>query len=279
MSQPENDLPGIVLPADLAVTLERASLRLGRFAGRVRYLAETGSTNDVASRLAAAGAPEGTTVVAAAQTAGRGRIGRTWFSPPGAGLYFSFVLRPGAAAGRGQSVKAVHLMTLAIGVALAEALRLATGLSVNLKWPNDLLVGRRKLGGILAEAVDIQSASGYVVVGCGLNLRTAVYPPDVAARATSIEAELGRSVERGVVLAESLAAIEGRVADLEAERFGVILSRWLELSPSATGTRVRWVTADGERTGTTAGVDGDGALLLRTDRGVERVLAGDILWI
>lgn len=266
------------MPADLAGALDAASLRLGRFAGRVRYRAETGSTNDDASRLAAAGAPEGTTVVADTQTAGRGRIGRSWFSPPGAGLYFSFVLRPGAA-GRAQSAKAGHLLTLAIGVALADALRLATGLPVDLKWPNDLLVGRRKLGGILAEAVDIQSVSGYVIVGCGINLRTAAYPQEVAARATSIEAELGRSIERGVVLAGSLAAIDGRMADLEAGRFDAILSRWLDLSPSASGTRVRWVTTDGERQGTTAGVDRDGALLLRTDRGVERVLAGDILWI
>jgi len=276
LASPDDTLPGSVLPADLAEALGRAAGRLGRFAGRLRHVAQTGSTNDLAARLAQAGAPEGSAVAADTQTAGRGRLGRSWISPPGAGLYVSFVLRP-ASVGFVPPA-GVHLVTLATGVALAEALRLVSGLPVEIKWPNDLLVGRRKLGGILAEAVDLGSPSGYVVIGFGLNLGVAAYPPDVAARATSVEAELGRPVERGVVLAESLASLDRVVGALEAGRFGAILSRWQDLAPSSRGAAVRWVLGEEERRGVTAGIDADGALLLRTDRGLERVLAGEILW-
>ncbi|MFB3854230.1 MAG: biotin--[acetyl-CoA-carboxylase] ligase [Vicinamibacterales bacterium] len=279
MFPPDEAVSGDPLPADIADALDRAAARLGRFAGRVRHVGETGSTNDDVLRLAAAGAPEGTAVVADMQTAGRGRAGHTWFSPAGAGLYVSFLLRPGSGEGhRARGPAAVHLLTLAIGVALADALRVGTGLPVEIKWPNDLVVGRRKLGGILAEAVDIWSPAGHVTVGFGLNLHSTAYPPDVASRATSIEAELGRPPDRALILAESLAAIDRVCGELEHGRFGAILSRWQELAPSSRGTAVRWVTPGGERRAVTAGITEDGALLLQTEHGLERVLAGDILW-
>ena len=124
--------------------LERARAQArGASASRVYWFTSVGSTNDIAASLADAGAGEGTTVVAEAQTSGRGRHGRVWHSPPGAGLYMSVILRP---------ADAQPLLTLASGVAIAEAVRACTGLPAEIKWPNDVMIGKRKLAGILAEA-------------------------------------------------------------------------------------------------------------------------------
>ena len=183
------------LPEEIASELRRTAAG-ARPLGRARALLfhEIGSTNDEAARLAELGAAEGTTVIASAQTAGRGRFGRTWFSPPGAGLYVSVDLpRPSGRAA---------IVSLAGGVAVAEGIRAATGLPVEIKWPNDIVVDaglgrRRKLAGILAEASTTPDGLQYIVLGFGINLRPAAYPPDIADRATSLESELGRAVDPG----------------------------------------------------------------------------------
>jgi BirA family transcriptional regulator, biotin operon repressor / biotin---[acetyl-CoA-carboxylase] ligase len=222
--------------------------------------------------LAADGAPHGTVVAAEEQTAGRGRRGHTWASPPGAGLYFSFIARPEHPRPRTQD-RAQSLMSLAAGVAVRDGILAATGLAPDLKWPNDLLVGRRKLAGILAEGHALGTAGQAVVIGVGVNLQPAAYPPDVAARATSLEGELGRPIDRDHVLAGILAALVARLAALD-ETPGDILRAWRAASPSATGTRVEW---DG-RHGMTAGIDDTGALLVTTPAGTERVIAGELHW-
>src|SRR5437762_3671104 len=189
------------VPDDIAFALARSEERRGCFGNPLYFFAETGSTNDVATTLAEHGAPEGTTVIASRQTAGRGRFGRTWFSPEGAGLYVSLVCR---------NPRAAPLLTLAGGVAAAEGIRAACALPVLIKWPNDIVMGearaRRKLAGILAEASTGADGLQYVILGIGINLRPAAYPPELADRATSIETELGRTVDSGLVLAETLAA-------------------------------------------------------------------------
>jgi BirA family biotin operon repressor/biotin-[acetyl-CoA-carboxylase] ligase len=231
----------------------------------VRWLPSTTSTMDVASKLAHEGAPHGVVIAADEQTAGRGRRGTTWVSPPGAGLYFSFISRPSAGAA---------LITLAAGVAVREGIRTATGLGADLKWPNDVIVDRRKLAGILAEGVAIGSPAQAVVIGVGVNVQQAAYPPEIAARATSLEGEVGKTVDRGIVLTEILIALWDRLATLE-QRPGDILQAWRAASPSATGTRVEW---DGKH-GTTAGIDDSGALLVKTTAGVERIIAGELRWM
>jgi BirA family biotin operon repressor/biotin-[acetyl-CoA-carboxylase] ligase len=205
------------------------------------------------------------------QTAGRGRLGRAWFSPPGAGLYVSVVLRE-----TGSEVP--PLVSLAAGVALAEAVRACTRLPVDIKWPNDLVVGQRKLAGILAEASGGPTIE-YVVLGFGINLRSAAYPPDIADRATSIETELGRGVDRGVLLAECLASLLAWNDAIRAGKGASVLERWRALSPSCRGNRVEWTTATGIASGITDGIDGDGALLVRTGDRVERVLAGEVRFL
>jgi BirA family biotin operon repressor/biotin-[acetyl-CoA-carboxylase] ligase len=262
------------LPAEFAEALAR--VRLGRLASRVVFYPTIGSTNDVAAQHAA----EGFVVFADEQTAGRGRRGHVWFSPPGSGLYVSVVVTPGAA--RVDPARATALLTLMAGVALVEGIKAATGLRADLKWPNDLLVGRRKLAGILAEAIAI-GASGdarvsTVVAGFGINIGPAAYPPDLSARATSIESELGRTVDRAAVLAESLAALASRYDDLLDGRFDAILDAWRGYAPDSTGRRVTWRTADGAQSGVTAGIDDGGALLVRIGNRVERIVGGEIEW-
>src|SRR5688572_17482896 len=131
---------------------------------------------DVAASMAAEGAAHGVVIAAREQTAGRGRRGATWVSPPGAGLYFSFIARPG-------EQRTLPLITLAAGVGVRDGIVRSTGLEPVLKWPNDVLIGRRKLAGILAEGHALGSPAQAVVIGVGVNVRPASYPPDVAARA------------------------------------------------------------------------------------------------
>lgn len=236
---------------------------------------ELGSTNDEAARLAEAGAPHGTTIVAAAQTAGRGRLGRSWFSPPGAGLYASVIVR---------APRAAPLLTLAGGVAIAEGIRVAALLPAEIKWPNDIVVDcglgrRRKLAGILTEGASGKDGLQHVVVGFGINLLPTAYPPDIADRATSIAAELGRAVDAPAILAECLAALAQRVAELAAGNHLDVLGRWMTLSPSATGARVECEGLHGAVKGTTAGVAEDGALLVRTHGRIEAIRSGLVRWL
>jgi BirA family biotin operon repressor/biotin-[acetyl-CoA-carboxylase] ligase len=246
------------------------------------YFPVIGSTNDVAAALAddSKAASEGAVVIADAQTAGRGRRGREWFSPPGSGLYVSVVLRPGRSAGAGRD-RATKLLTLAAGVALVEAVERATGLGVDLKWPNDLYIGRRKLAGILAEAAG-SGPDDWIVLGYGVNVGAAAYPPDLGDRATSLESELGRHVDRALVLVESLVCLARRYDDLFEERFDAILDAWRARAPGSKGARVTWMTgstASGPASGVTAGVDDDGALLVRVGDRIERLVAGEVTWL
>ena len=246
------------LPDDFRVALENSASRRGRFGAAVFFAFETASTNDIAIRLAEQGAPEGAMALALAQTAGRGRHGREWFSPPGAGIYVSIVCRTPAI---------LPTLTLAGGVAVADGITRATGLPVAIKWPNDVVVHdtaapgkRRKLAGILAEGAAGPHRSAirrprlrYQCPSRGL--------PAGAGRAGDVDrARAGAAVEPALVLAEVLAALNEQADALIAGKRHKVLARWRALSPSATGTRVEW-TADGTTLrGTTTGIDDDGAL-------------------
>src|SRR3954471_6988411 len=148
MREPLANVKGTELPPEFADAVSEIHARLALLGRRFHFFSTTGSTNDIAARHAALPEYEGAVFLADAQTSGRGRRGRTWFSPPGAGLYVSTILRPGRSRDR---ERATLLTTLAAGVALVEGVQAATGLAPSLKWPNDLYVGRRKLAGILAE--------------------------------------------------------------------------------------------------------------------------------
>ncbi len=261
--------PPSPLPPDLADAVLDLQDRRSDLALDVRWHASVPSTMDLAMAEAEKGAAGGLVIGADAQTAGRGRRGHAWSSPVEGGLYYSFLCRP---------TRDVSLVTLAAGDAVRRGILQATGLGADLKWPNDLLVGRRKLAGILAEGLGIGGASPAVIVGVGLNVRAAPLPPDVDARATSLESELGRSVDRGPVLAATLEALADRLAALERGGADDILRGWRDAAPSASGARVEWDGPGGRSSGVTAGVDDSGALLVRTAHGVERIVGGDVRW-
>jgi BirA family biotin operon repressor/biotin-[acetyl-CoA-carboxylase] ligase len=265
------------LPPDLLAALDRARPRLGRLGSQCLFFPSIGSTNDVAAVLTGQGEAEGAVVVADEQTAGRGRRGRTWFSPPGSGLYVSVVLMPARA--RVDPTRATLLLTLAAGVALAEAIEAASGLAVDVKWPNDLQVSRRKLAGMLAEAAGAEPSGSAVVLGYGINVGPAAYPPELRERVTSLETELGRPVDRTLLLVETLAALARRYDDLLDGRFDVILDAWRARAPASMGARVEWTTASGPQSGVSAGIDDQGALLVRVGDRLERIMAGEVTWV
>jgi BirA family biotin operon repressor/biotin-[acetyl-CoA-carboxylase] ligase len=243
-----------------------AVVRLGRVA----------STQDVAFRLAAEGAADGTVVVADAQTAGRGRRGRAWLDEPGASLLASLVLRPRLAPAR------LPALSLTAAVALAEALTRAAGVSPRLKWPNDLLLAGRKVAGILLEsrleaappAPMATAAPGPVttVLGVGVNLAQRAFPAELAARATSVWLATGRRVDRDTLLSallEALAVWRGR---LEREGFAPVRARWRALGDTL-GRRVAFPGG----MGIAVDLDEDGALVVDTGGARHRVVAGDVL--
>ena len=229
------------------------------------------STNDIAAVLAEDGAAEGCVVAADAQSAGRGRHGRSWVSAAGAGLYVSVVLRP--------VQQAVPALTIAAGVAVAEGIQAATGLRLDLKWPNDVYAGERKVAGVLAEAGTSRSTVEYVVLGFGINVRPAAYPPAIAARATSLGGELGREVDRGLLLAECLSALAQRYAHLQTGRHDVVMNAWRARAASTLGRRVRWDAAGTTLEGVAENIDESGALMVRTPSGIVTITGGEVVWM
>jgi len=259
------------IPQDIAEALARAGIRLGPFQSRLSWYDSVPSTNDVAAVMAEHGADEGSVVAANAQTSGRGRLGRRWASPPGAGVYASVILRP--------AVDVVPLITIAAGVAVADGVHAASGVSPRVKWPNDVYIGSRKLAGVLAEAGSAGHGVQHVILGFGVNLLTAAYPPDVAARATSIESELGRPSDRGLVLAECLASLADRYAALQRGDHQAVVDAWRARAADSLGRRDEWEADGATRRGVAEDIDARGALLVRVDGDVVRVISGEVRWV
>src|ERR1043165_262887 len=229
------------------------------------------STNTEAARQAALGAPEGLCVVAREQTAGRGRQQRAWASPKDAGLYFSILLRPKMEA------CVWPLVTLAAAVAARDALAEACALETDIKWPNALLAGGRKLCGILAETFETPRGRA-VVVGIGINLTNRAFPPEILKSAASVEEQTGRAPDGERLLASLTRSLARRYEILQAE--GGVAStvrEWESRSRFARGRRVRVALAGESFEGTTRGLEPDGALRVETDAGRLRVVrAGDV---
>lgn len=260
---------------DLDRALTTADRRLGLFAGRIRTFGEVTSTNDIVAAWADAGAEEGMVAIAESQSRGRGRLGRTWSSPPGAGIYISLLLRP--------RESALPFLTLAAGVAVADGIEAAAGLATLLKWPNDVCVGHgerwKKLAGILAEGRSDASGNRHVVLGVGINLLRAAHPTDVASRATSIEAEVGRPIDRATLIIECLGAFATAYAELVAGRHAAILEAWTARAQDTFGRPVAWDSGTEDVHGVVDGIDAAGALLIRTPSGHRRVTAGEVRWL
>lgn len=235
----------------------------GRWQGTVAYLPRTGSTNDEALRLAALGAPEGQLVIAGVQTAGRGRRGRSWLAAPGESLLCSLVLRPTVAR------EQVPLLANLAGVALAAALTSQGIGGVNTKWPNDVLVGGRKVAGLLLE----RTASGAVVVGVGLNVSGC--PTELSGQATSLAAATGRAWSRELLLGLLLQELGARYDRLLVDGPEDLLA--VQRSYEQTlGRRVRYRLQGQELVGRVLDLDASGGLLVETGTGVATLVSGEV---
>ncbi len=238
--------------------------------GGIRYYDQVTSTNDVTLAWATEGAADLSLVVADEQTAGRGRAGRQWYTPAGAALAFSLIMRPAAA-----ERHVIPIFTALGALAVAQALE-KYKFQPEIKWPNDILLNRRKVCGVLAEAVWVGSEVESVVLGIGLNVRAqAVPPPDVLDfPATSLEETAGRAFERESLLADILAALLEWRPRLGMDEF---IRAWQE-HLAFRGEMVRvWVKNEPERTGQVLGLDNDGSLRLRSPQGeIFSVYFGDV---
>lgn len=241
-----------------------------RFRGPVHSFLRLGSTNDLAKELGRQGAPEGTLVVAEAQDAGRGRLGRSWASPAGVGLYASLILRPL------QPPAELPRLTLTAAVAAARALERTVGVSPGIKWPNDLLLHGRKLAGILTELETEAERIRYVVVGLGLNVNTPAFPPELADTATSFFLTTGRTHSRLALLRAWLEDFEALYELFLSRRFPEILAQW-QARTVTLGRPARVRQGEQEICGLAVGVDPEGALLLQVAGGeIVRVTSGEL---
>ena len=253
------DLPA--LEAELGGTL---------FAGKLHFARVTGSTNADAIAAARDGAPHGSVFFVDEQLAGRGRGDHGWISIAGEGLYVSVLLRPQIPASR------LPVLPLAAGLAAAETIRAVSGLNVDLRWPNDLLIGPRKTGGILVESQTDASAVCFAVVGIGINVHQRVFPPGLASPATSVDLESGKHLSRQTLLVALLKSLEREASALSDP--AAVANIAARLEQASTWIRGRKVEVHGPQicTGVTAGLDEHGFLRVATEDGLVTVQTGGL---
>jgi BirA family biotin operon repressor/biotin-[acetyl-CoA-carboxylase] ligase len=242
------------------------------FAQNLHFYPTIHSTNTLLMQQADAGAPEGTVYFADEQTAGRGRGAHTWASPPGSGLYVSILLRPRIAPAD------VLWLSLAAGLAVLQAVQQVTSLEADLRWPNDLLLGPRKFCGILTELNAEVTRVRHLVVGIGINVHQQQFPEELSHQATSLHIETGKHWPRQDLLIALLQAIHQEAAALTKnlpQATQSILARLEQSSSWIKGKRVQVDEAEGY-TGTTAGLDSRGFLLVHTPEGTRTVLSGGV---
>ncbi len=246
---------------DTALTARLGATRFGD----VRWADSVGSTNAEAMAVASSGSPEGLVVVADHQRAGRGRLGRSWVEPPGAGLLVSVLLRPGL------DPEHLHLASAIVALAAADACRAEAGLDPALKWPNDLLLGGAKLAGILAQA-----AAAAVIVGIGINVN---WPPgtELPPGATSLNRHAGGEVDRARLLVAMLESLEARRAALDVPSDRAAQASEYRSRCATRGQAVRIELVDETFTGTAADITPEGHLLVEVGTCLRRVSAADVV--
>ena len=249
--------------------------RLGKtkVVGRdIQVFEQTTSTNDVAEKLARDGVKEGAVVYAESQTKGRGRLGRKWMSPPRKGLWFSVLLRP---AMRPQETTQ---LTVASATALRRAIHAVTGLSAEIKWPNDLLLGGKKVVGILTEMSAEVDRVRHLILGIGVdvNQEAAEFPAELRKLATSLRIEAGEEICRAELATEILRELDHDYARICAGNFAAVADEW-EAACATIGRNVTVHVGDRTFSGRAESLDDDGALLVRTEHGhLERITGGDV---
>lgn len=260
------------LPDILAPSLIRPELGENEIGHRIVHFFRTDSTNTVALKLASQDAPHGTVVIAEEQTAGRGRFGHSWYSEKSSGIYASVILRPHL------PPAVAPALTLMAGVAAHRALSGTTGLRFDIRWPNDLLTGGKKVGGILTEMSADFDFLHHVVVGIGINVNHREIPADLKPVATSLRIEAGKNFSRVNILAALLKELERQYDLLLEAGTPAIASAWAAASSFAEGRRVRVTAHSGVFTATTAGLEPTGALRVRKEGGeVVSLISGEVV--
>ena len=230
------------------------------------------STNTRAKLMGMQDAPHGTILIADSQTGGRGRLGRSFHSPGGKGIYLSLLLRPNCHASQ-----LMHL-TCATGIAMCDAVEAASGLRPGIKWTNDLVFGARKLGGILTElALDSEGSVTYAVVGIGINCNQSIdeFPEEIRSIATSLAAQTQATIDRSNVIAAMLTELH-KMSETLLDQRDQMLDRYVQ-DCVTIGKEISVVRADEVRHGTAIGIDREGALLVRfSDGHMEAVSSGEV---
>jgi BirA family biotin operon repressor/biotin-[acetyl-CoA-carboxylase] ligase len=247
-------------------------LKHNRIVTNINYYQEVDSTNTIACRLARDGAREGEVVVADAQTRGKGRLDRTWQSPPGTNLYTSTILRP-----KIEPAMAPQ-MTLMAGVAVADLLSVFCPGGVSIKWPNDVLLRGKKACGILTEMKTAAGSVDFIIVGIGvnINMNREDFEPSLRETATSLKIETGKAYDRLDLISKQFDFIEKWYKVFLSAGFSGLRDTWLQYA-DILGKRIKVVYKDEFQTGTVTGIDDDGAILMQGEGGVsQRVIAGDI---
>jgi BirA family biotin operon repressor/biotin-[acetyl-CoA-carboxylase] ligase len=268
-SKPKKGYLFLDFPENLDLYGIKEGLKTKVLGKRLHLLQEVDSTNTWAIKEALKGAEEGEVFLAEAQTQGKGRMGRKWFSPKGKNIYLSLILKPEMPPQR------VPLLNLGASLALAYVLE-KLGLEPELKWPNDVLLRGKKVCGILSEAYAEADKVNFVVLGIGLNVNTKKedFPEELRDSATSLLIETGKEFSRNHLVKEILQELEG-VYFLLKENPGEVLSKWCSYA-KVEGKMVE-VESFGELIeGVAEGIDEEGALLVKTERGIKRVVAGDV---
>jgi BirA family biotin operon repressor/biotin-[acetyl-CoA-carboxylase] ligase len=241
-----------------------------KFIGKkIYYFEALSSTMDEAVKLGLAGISEGAVVLAETQTRGRGRLGRHWLSPKHKGIYFSLILRPKILP------NATPMLTLLCAVSVCEAIKENLGLEAQIKWPNDIFMHHKKLGGILTELNAEMDVVRFAVIGIGLNVNTD--KKNLLSGATSLREQKKEHVNRLVLLQEILRQIEKNYLYFSSQGNAVIINKWREYSLTL-GKRVKVICQKAHLEGEAIDVDADGGLLVRKDSGlVEKIMAGDVV--
>jgi BirA family transcriptional regulator, biotin operon repressor / biotin---[acetyl-CoA-carboxylase] ligase len=259
------------VPDLLTPDMLKGRLKGSVFGKRIYHFLRTESTNHVAMELGYADEPEGAVVLAEEQTAGRGRAGRTWHSERGTGLYITLLLRPKI------SPVQAPLLTMMAGLSSHAAIQAQTGLTVDLKWPNDLMLGDKKLGGILTEMYAEPSQVRFVIVGIGINVNQEKFPGELAATATSLRVQTGRAQSRMELLVRLLREFETDYNRFMSEGSASVTQRFEAVSSYARGKRVSVSNGMETYIGVTAGLSREGLLQVERESGdIATVIAGDV---
>ena len=260
------------LPDILTQRVIKQAARGTQFGAQVHHYYSIGSTMDVASELAHHGAPHGTIVLAEEQTAGRGRLGHSWYSERSTGIYCSLILRPKMPAALGP------VLTLAAGLALADTVSELAHQPADLRWPNDVLLGELKCGGVLLEMTAEAELVKHLGLGIGVNVNQQAFPQELAGEATSLALVAGRRLSRAEVLETLLHALDGRCRQFLDAGSASVIADFQSRSSFAWGRRVVVENQSGSFAGATQGLDSTGFLLVLRDdtASVEPVLAGTL---